>query len=61
MKSIGIKKVELFLFLIFSLIAILPFCLVKYIPSLDGPQHLYNARLIAELIKGNDFISQLNK
>ncbi len=58
MTRIGYKKVELFFFLAFSLISIIPLCLVKYIPSLDGPQHLYTARLIAELIKGNEYISQ---
>ena len=58
MKRLGFKKNELIFFLIISIISILPFFLVKYVPSLDGPQHLYTARLIVELIKGNGFISQ---
>lgn len=53
-----LKYTEIFFFLLFSISAVLPFLLVKYIPSLDGPQHLYNARLLAELWKGNEFIGQ---
>lgn len=52
-KVIGVAFLVLFI-----IAAILPFLLVRYVPSLDGPQHLYNARLTAELIKGNEFIAQ---
>ncbi len=58
MKNSIFKNIELYFFLIFSIVSILPFFLVKYVPSLDGPQHLYSARLISELIRDNEFISQ---
>ncbi len=32
--------------------------LTKYIPSLDGPQHLHTIHVLTELIKGNEFIGQ---
>jgi hypothetical protein len=50
--------IELYLFLAFSIVSILPFILVKYVPSLDGPQHLYTARLIAELLQGDELITR---
>ncbi len=30
----------------------------SYIPSLDGPQHLYNANVMKQLLKGNDFFRE---
>jgi len=54
----GFRKDELVYFILFAIVSVIPFWLVKYVPSLDGPQHLYNARLITELLKGNSFISQ---
>jgi len=41
----------------------LVFCMLKiwstrYVPSLDGPQHLYNAHVLAELIRGNDLFGE---
>jgi hypothetical protein len=32
--------------------------ITKYIPSLDGPQHLHTINVLTELIKGNDFVAQ---
>jgi len=40
--------------MLFLLITLLHLWLTKYVPSLDGPQHLYNASALANLIKGND-------
>lgn len=37
-------------------ISILSLCVTIYIPSLDGPQHLHTINVLAEIIKGNDFI-----
>lgn len=51
------KKTELIFLCAFLVVAVIPFWLIRYIPSLDGPQHLYNARLILELLRENEFIS----
>lgn len=48
--------IELSLFLVFSTVAVLPFFLVRFVPSLDGPQHLYTARIIHELLLGDEFM-----
>ena len=55
---LGFKKDESVYFFLFTVISIVPFWLVKYVPSLDGPTHLYNARIITELLKGDAYISQ---
>src|SRR4030042_612091 len=43
-------RIEPVLFLVLTLLNLLPVLLVKYFPTVDGPAHLYNARLIAELL-----------
>jgi hypothetical protein len=52
------QKDELIWFLLFAAVSIIPFWLVKFVPSLDGPSHLYNARLINEILTGDSFITQ---
>jgi hypothetical protein len=42
-------NLEPILFLILTLINLLPVLLVKYFPTVDGPAHLYNSKLMAEL------------
>ncbi|MCF8224447.1 MAG: hypothetical protein K9J30_01070 [Bacteroidales bacterium] len=49
-------KREKYIFLLFLFIAMLQLWLTRYVPSLDGPQHLYNANVLAEMISGNEFI-----
>lgn len=49
---------ESMLFGLFLVGSIIPFFLVRYVASLDGPQHLHNARLIVELIKGNEYLAE---
>jgi len=39
-------------------IGLLPIWIFKYVPSLDGPQHLYNANVIIQLLKGSDLFSE---
>lgn len=43
-------RIEPFLFLIITLLNLLPVILVKYFTTVDGPAHLYNARLMADLM-----------
>lgn len=42
-------NLEPILFLILTLFNLLPVILVKYFPTVDGPAHLYNSKLMAEL------------
>jgi hypothetical protein len=45
-------SVERYLFLAVVLLNALPVLLFKYFPTMDGPAHLYNSRLIHELLFG---------
>lgn len=47
-------KYEKRVFSLFFIITLLQLYLSKYIPSLDGPQHLYNANVLDNLLKGNE-------
>lgn len=47
-------KHEKLLFLLLLLIALFQVWQTRYVPSLDGPQHLYNANVLRELILGNE-------
>jgi len=51
------KKEKLFFFL-FSLLNIYHLYTLNFIPSLDGPQHLYISNVIVNLLKSNDLINQ---
>ena len=42
-------------------ISLVSVCVTRYIPSLDGPQHLHTINVLAELIKGNDFMETYYK
>lgn len=57
MNKLGFLK-EKYLFGLVVLLSISPFLGVTFVPSLDGPAHLYNANLILELLSDNDFISK---
>ncbi len=48
-------------FFAFLLLSIIPLFFHKYYVSLDGPQHLYNANILVELLKGNSSISEFFK
>ncbi|MFT3884507.1 MAG: hypothetical protein QM724_03480 [Flavobacteriales bacterium] len=48
------RPVERYLFLIAVLLNALPVLVSKYFPSMDGAAHLYNSRLIHELLFGQD-------
>lgn len=57
MNQKAFRLIEPILFIAFSVIVIIYFFGHRYVASLDGPQHLYTARLISELFQGDDFIS----
>jgi hypothetical protein len=51
------KLTEKTLFFIVVLINTYPVLKYHYFPTLDGPQHLYNARLMLEMFQGNSYLS----
>ncbi len=56
-----INHFELLLFSMASLLTVIPYFLIKYVPSLDGPQHLYTSGIIVNLVNSDPFISQFFK
>ena len=44
-----INKIEYYFFYAFLIINLLPVLVFKFFPTVDGPAHLYNSRLIIEL------------
>lgn len=52
-----LMKNERLVFLVFLFLSLLQLWYTRYVPSLDGPQHLYNAQVLAELLKGNDLFA----
>ncbi len=53
-----LEKNEKTVYLFFMLLSLLQFWSSKYVPSLDGPQHLYNANVLVQLINGSSFFDQ---
>jgi len=49
---------EAWVYALLFAIGLLPVWIFKYVPSLDGPQHLYNANVIIQLLKGSDLFSE---
>jgi hypothetical protein len=49
-KLTQIKNVEPYFFYLFLLLNLLPVLSFKYFPTVDGPAHLYNSRIITELV-----------
>ncbi len=49
---------EPFLFFLFSILNVYTIFLLDFYYSLDGPQHLYVANIITELIRGNDEVAR---
>lgn len=47
------------IFIVFLIIHLLPLFSVDILLTLDGPSHLYNAKLFNELLTGNDLVSEL--
>ena len=46
-----VNKAEIYFFYIFLVINLLPVLVFKFFPTVDGPAHLYNSRLILELAR----------
>src|SRR5690349_10125799 len=51
------KKPGRYLFHAVVLLNTLPALLFRFFPTMDGPAHLYNARLIRELLGGNSALA----
>lgn len=56
-----LDKIEPFYFYLFIIINTLPIFTSKYFFTVDGPAHLYNSRLIFELLNNNVFLSDYYK
>jgi hypothetical protein len=52
------SKVESIVFFLFTLLNLLPVILVKYVVSLDGPQHLYVSNVVDQLWKHQELYQQ---
>jgi len=50
-KLIKLKSIEPYYFYFFLLLNLIPVLSFKFFPTVDGPAHLYNSNLIAELLK----------
>ena len=53
-----VKKYHWAFTLIFLVPGLAQFWLTRYVPSLDGPQHLYNAQVLKQLLLGNENFSE---
>lgn len=53
-----VAKHESKIFFLFLLISLSQFWFTKYVPSLDGPQHLYNANVLVQLLNGSELFDQ---
>ena len=49
----ALSKYEVYFFYSLVLINLIPLLITKYFPTVDGPAHLYNARLIIDLLANN--------
>ncbi len=49
----ALSKYEVYFFYSIVLINLIPLFITKYFPTVDGPAHLYNARLIIDLLANN--------
>ena len=49
-------KYEYYLFYVFLVINLLPLLVFKFFPTVDGPAHLYNSRLIIELLGQDSYL-----
>jgi len=53
-----IDKYERPLFYVLVLLNLVPIFLVRFVASLDGPQHLYTSNVIVQIIQGNESVQQ---
>ncbi len=54
MKKGLLRRLEPWLFLFACIVNVLPVLLIEYIPTMDGPSHCYNARILFDLISNPD-------
>jgi hypothetical protein len=57
-RAIGFLKKEKSWFVLISFLSLTDFFFVRYIPSLDGPQHLYSVNLLVNILKGNQAVQE---
>ena len=50
------KKIEPYFYILFTIINALPILIYKFFPTVDGPAHLYNSKIIVELLTTNNNI-----
>src|SRR6185437_14298022 len=53
-KLVWLEKLEPYYFYLFLLINLLPVVCFKFFPTVDGPAHLYNSRIIVELVENSN-------
>jgi len=51
-------KNQIWIYVLLLSISLIPLWIFRYIPSLDGPQHLYTSQVIMELLKGSDIFRE---
>lgn len=49
---------EKFWFILMAILSLIPFFFVRYIPSLDGPQHLYSVNIFKNILLGNEAVKE---
>ncbi len=57
-KSILAVQESKYFFYSILLLNIIFLCFTKFYPSMDGPAHLYNSKILLELVKGNQTLSE---
>ena len=58
-KNIQLNKIEKYVFLLVTVLNLIPVLQGKYFPSMDGAAHLYNSNIIKELIFKNNNLFEL--
>lgn len=51
-------KNETWVFAFLCMICILPLWIFRYVPSLDGPQHLYSSHVILQILQGSEIFRE---
>ncbi len=55
---VALCKNEGWVYALLLVLSLVPLWIIRYIPSLDGPQHLYNSNVIIQLLKGSDIFRE---
>ncbi len=49
---------ERFIFLLIVFGQLIPFWLITFVPTMDGPQHLHNSQVLMQLLQGNEAMKE---